>query len=827
MKTLILTEKPSVAMDFARALGLRGKKDGFIENDRYIITWAVGHLVELYEPNDYDPAWKRWDFDNLPVIPSEFKYKPVASTRKQLKIVSKLLTRKIIDKIVIATDAGREGEVIARTILLTAQPSANCSVFRFWTSQALTPGVVKEGMNRLSPGSDYDRLWHAGRSRQIADWLVGMNGSRAATIKLKDLFSIGRVQTAVLALIVDRYKERAAFVSEPFWQVKASFTNAKGTWQGLWVLDNQSRISRLDAARALIDRIENQTGIVAAVKKEKKRTAPPLLYALTDLQQDANIRFGLSAKQTLDIAQALYEKRKCLSYPRTDSRVLGSKNVSMTAALVKKLSAAYPEIFSGVDTALIRAGNRRVFNDARLTDHHALIPLAPIPENTTDTEKKIYGLVLNRFAAAFYPDCRFEQTEIRTRVGEKDFFLSRGKVIIDAGWQKIPGITTRSKLKPEEEQESLPGLTKGDPARVAGTDLLEKKTFPPPEYTEALLLKDMTNPGRYVQEADLKKIYRGDVGLGTQATRAQIIETLLARSYIARKKKQLTAMGKGILLIDTLRKFTVAGTLASPEKTARWEMELEQIAQGKGSMDKFLAGIETFVRSIVQEFRWGHVPPAPDTVIGRCPICSGEVIEKFKNYGCSNWKKADGGCDFVIWKTIAGKKISPKAAKYLLSGKIAGPFKGFISKKKKRFSAGLQLVHEQDNWRVRFVFDDTPLPGSDTSASKLKLPKKSSNRPDTGDFGNCPICGGEIIEGNRGYGCSHWRKQDGGCNFVIWKTFKGKKLTRANIKTLTQGKKTRPYVFKTLDGNKIKAGLQLKKSNNTWEPVLVDIQGPK
>lgn len=813
-------------MDFARALGLRGKKDGFIENDRYIITWAVGHLVELYEPGDYNPAWKRWNFDNLPVIPSEFKYKPITSTRKQLKIVSKLLTGKTIDKIVIATDAGREGEVIARTILLTARPGANCSVFRFWTSQALTPGVVKEGMNRLLSGSDFDRLWRAGRSRQIADWLVGMNGSRAATIKLKDLFSIGRVQTAVLALLVDRHKERAAFVPEPFWQVKAAFTNTKGTWQGLWVLDNQSRILRPDEARALIERVKIQTGIVAAVKKEKKRTPPPLLYALTDLQQDGNIRFGFSARQTLDIAQTLYEKRKCLSYPRTDSRVLGSKNVAMTAKLVEKLSAVYTEIFAGVDKALIRPGNRRVFNDACLTDHHALIPLAPIPGNTTDTEKKIYGLVLNRFAAAFYPDYRFEQTEIRTRVGDKDFFLSRGKVVIDAGWQKIPGIKTRSKSKPEEEQKSLPPLITGDPARVTGTDLLEKKTVPPPEYTEALLLKDMTNPGRYVQEADLKKIYRGDIGLGTQATRAQIIETLLTRSYIVRKKKKLTAVEKGILLINTLRKFTVAGTLASPEKTARWEMDLEQIARGKGSMDKFLAGIEAFVRSIVEEFRNGHVQQAPDIVIGKCPVCGGEVIEKFKNYGCSNWKKTDGGCPFVIWKTIAGKKISAKAARYLLSGKIAGPFKGFISKKKKRFSACLQLVHEQGTQRVGFVFDGAPSPEPDARASKPKLPEKSSSSPGIGDLGNCPVCGGEIIEGKRGYGCSHWRKQDGGCNFVIWKTFKGKKLTPANIKTLAGGKKTRSYVFKTGDGKKFKARIKLeKKNNNTREPVLVDTQG--
>jgi DNA topoisomerase-3 len=401
LKTFILTEKPSVAMDFARGLGIRGKKDGYLENDRYIITWAVGHLVELFEPQDYKPAWKKWSFENLPVIPDTYKYKPIKKTAKQLKIIRRLLSEKNIAKIVVATDAGREGEVIARTVLSAARPGKMIQIYRFWTSQALTPAVVKSQMNSLKPASAYNRLWDAGRARQIADWLVGMNGSRAATIRLKDLFSIGRVQTAVLALLVERRNARDDFTPTPYWLVKATFSGEKGTWQGLWFHEGKSRLTSREEAQKIVGGIENRQGVVTSSKKTKKSQPPPLLYSLTDLQQDANIRFGFSAKQTLEIAQGLYERKKCLSYPRTDSQVLGSKNVSMVQGLVEKLTKAYADVFSGIDPVLTGAVNKRVFNDAKLTDHHALIPLAPLLGNCTEKERKIYELVLKRFGAAF------------------------------------------------------------------------------------------------------------------------------------------------------------------------------------------------------------------------------------------------------------------------------------------------------------------------------------------------------------------------------------------------------------------------------------------
>jgi len=823
MKTLILTEKPSVAMDFARGLGLRGKKNGYLENDRYIITWAVGHLVALFEPQDYNPAWKKWSFENLPVIPDTYRYKPIKKTAKQLNTIRRLLSEKNIAKIVVATDAGREGEVIARTVLSAARPGKTMRIYRFWTSQALTPAVVKSQMNSLKPAAAYDRLWDAGRARQIADWLVGMNGSRAATIRLKDLFSIGRVQTAVLALLVERRKARDDFTPHPYWLVKGTFRGEKGTWPGLWVHEGKSRLTSREKARKIAAGIENRQGEVTSSKKTKKSQPPPLLYSLTDLQQDANIRFGFSAKQTLEIAQGLYERKKCLSYPRTDSRVLGSKNVSMVQGLVEKLTRAYADVFSGIDPALTRAGNKRVYNDAKLTDHHALIPLAPLPGNSSDRERKIYELVLKRFAAAFYRDCIFEVREILTKVDQGLIFRTMGRVIIRPGWQSLlkPESDKAKKGLDEPEQEDLPPLEKGDWGDVIKSEIQDKKTAPPPEYTEALLLKDMTNPGRYVDEADLKKIFRGDVGLGTQATRAQIIETLLARSYVHREKRRLLTTQKGVFLIDTLKKFTTAGTLASPEKTALWEMELARIAAGKGSVEVFLRGIENFVRDTVREFLDSETEEVQREAVGRCPLCGRDVVEGYQTYACSAKRKADGGCRFVIWKKISAKRISPAAAAMLLRGKTVGPYKGFVSKKKKRFSASLRLVCEDGNWGVRFLFDNSGQISKARAKSASSGDALTESSENIKDFGTCPACGGKIIKGRRGYGCSNWRAQDGGCHFVIWEIISGKRLTPANIRTLTGGKTTRKYVFKTQNDAKFRAKLKLEKSlGGRWETVM-------
>jgi DNA topoisomerase III len=697
MKTLILTEKPSVARDFSRALNVKGKRDGYLEDDRYIITWAVGHLVELFEPQDYHSGWSKWRLESLPIIPEPFQYKPLEKTRKQLAVIHALLKEKTYSRIVVATDAGREGEVIARTILLDADALENRRTERFWTSQALTPQVILDGMATLRPSSHYDRLWKAGQARQIADWLVGMNGSRAATIRLKDLFTVGRVQTAVLALLVDRRKERENFTPEPFWVLKACFGNGKGGWWGKWFKGDQLRLKDRKEGEEIVALVEGRSGRVLSVRKRKKRQPPPPLYSLTDLQKDANRRFGLSAAKTLAIAQDLYEKEKCLSYPRTDSKVLGSKNVDLARRLVDKLSKAYPEIFRGIQAGLLDSGNRRVFDDAKLTDHHALIPLAPIPPGAKEDQKRIYALVLNRFAGAFHPDFEYEETEIITEV-EGHSFRTNGKRTLRAGWRALAGKEGEDKASSEHDAEGdLPPLAKGDPARVEKTDLSEKQTTPPAEYTDALLLGDMTNPARYVAEEELKRLFKGEVGLGTQATRAQIIETLLSRGYAERKKRLLVATDKGCRLIHTLRQFETAKKLASPEETARWEMALHRIAQGEDTEHQFLAGIKGFVEEIVREFKANpiHAPrKEPVTALGICPVCGGRVIEGKRGYGCANWRKELGGCRFVVWKKISGKEISLSTLAQLLEKGWTELLDGFSSESGDPFSARLALQRD-------------------------------------------------------------------------------------------------------------------------------------
>ncbi|WP_212637847.1 type IA DNA topoisomerase [Desulfocicer vacuolatum] len=830
MTELILTEKHSVAADFAKALGVKTKKDGFFEGENYVITWAVGHLVELYAPDDYDPGLKKWRMETLPLIPDTFKYKPMGKTLKQFKTIKNLVKQSRFSRIIIATDAGREGEVIARTILLQSGVVDKERMVRFWTSQALVPKVVRATMEQLQPLTHYDRLWRAGYYRQVADWLVGMNLTRALTVRLGDLFSVGRVQTAVLALLAQRKQERETFVPELFWLIKIRFKSDKGEWTGHWFKNKQTRITQKETARTLHQHLKQETdpGTVLSLTKEKKKEPPPLLFSLTDLQQEANARMGFPAKKTLAVAQSLYQDKKCLSYPRTDSRVLGTTSLNLVRDILAKCQTAYPDIFAGVDPQQVALSNKRVFNDARLTDHHALIPFKPIPAGATPDEKKIFDLVCRRFAAAFHPHCHFENTHLITEFG-KETFQTRGKVILEPGWRRVYHIKSRNK----DEAEPIPPLCKGDTGTPEKILCEEKKTTPPPDYSDALLLKDMTNPGRYVAEENIKKLYRGEIGIGTQSTRAQIIETLIRRNYIERTGKRLVATDKGIYLIEQLKKCATSSVLTSPEETARWEMKLNAIALGEAPDGQFLKEIKTFVTQAVGELQTKvfdikkfsqALSRANAKEVGKCPACGNSVRELPKLYAC------DGtGCDFVIWKRMAGKQISPKMASNLLKFRKSGPFKGFISKKKKRFSAGLVINKVDGKWKVNFDFNTSKAPDTcppesplhvamdmgimDMNETPFKTPPALSHEPSSSGTpdkkGCCPMCKGKIIEGKTAFGCSNWRPEHGNCRFVIWKEILGKRLTEKNIETLLQGKKTRAYVFKPLKGEKFKAALKM------------------
>ncbi len=793
-KTLILTEKPSVAKDFAKALGISDRKDGFFENGDYVATWAIGHLVELYNPEDYDRALKKWDFKTLPIIPNEFKYKPVPGTAKQYAVVRDIFARKDVDRLVIATDAGREGEVIARTIM---PGSFKGEVLRFWSSQSLTPEVIKEEMGNLKPASVYDRLWEAGQARQLADWLVGINGSRAATVRMCRFFTIGRVQTAVVSLLADRHREREEFKSRFYWPLTADFSNGKGQWRGTWFSEKEKHFTDEKRAKTVKKLVRGKTGKVISAEKTRKSQPPPLLYSLTDLQQDANRKCGFSAQKTLDIAQALYESGKCLSYPRTDSRHLGADNVRTVELILQELSSVYNDIFAGTDRGRITSDCKRIFDNSKLTDHHALIPLAPLASGATPDpdEEKVYDLVMRRFAAAFHPDFEYEQTEIVTEA-EKAVFRTAGRVELCRGWKAV--YETDDSLKKKDDGETgetdLPPLVKGDEGKVTASSLQRKKTTPPPEYSEALLLGDMMNPGKFFKDEELDM--KGEIGLGTQATRAGMIETVLKRGYAGRKGKHLIVTDKGIYLIATLRKLGAVSSLTSPDETARWEMQLDSISRGDGSSTVFLNNIKEFVRKMTDELEKAD---AEVFSICKCPACDGGIVEGGKAYGCSNWN-SESPCKFVIWKEISGREISEDILMTLVRGEKAGPFK-FRSQKKKDFEAFLKLVEGDDGFKTEFEF-----------------PEKKS-------LGKCPLCGGSVTEFEKAYGCSNWNSESP-CKFVIWKEISGREISLEIVGQLLEGGKT-----ENLDG------FVSKKNNKKFSTILTvnsktgridfDFSGPK
>ncbi|AUN98691.1 type IA DNA topoisomerase [Bacteriovorax stolpii] len=710
MKTLILTEKPSVARDFAVALGAAGKgQDGFIENDQYVITWAIGHLLAPYDPEDYDAAYKKWSLTTLPIIPSEFKFKAQPKTKKQLDVIKRILKRSDIEKLIVATDAGREGELIARLILNEGR--AKMKAFRFWTSAALTKDVIHQEMKNLKPLYEYDRLFIAGRARQKADWLVGMNLSRLATIKLNDLFSIGRVQTAVLSLLVERRKAIDTFIPQDYFEFKGKFKFKNGVVSAYWFdpkkKEDEKRQDKRDFFDELLKKVQNKKAVISVLNETEKTSYPQGLYSLTELQRQANMLYGFSASRTLEIAQSLYEKYKCLSYPRTDSKVMATSSFDLVRGLVFKFKDLYPEHFLKFAGFKVSVKNKTVFDDSRLTDHHGLIPLKDFSGDESSPEGKIFHLVLKRFISNFLENHRYLETDVEITC-ENNLFKARGKKIIEIGFKALEG---------KESEEILPEISLNEEGVFANGEVESKKTKPPFEYTEASLLYDMTNPARLVNESDLKKIFRTEIGLGTQATRAQIIETLLKRNYVERAAKNLKATEKGILLVDRLNDMPKTRELTSVSQTAKLELALQSMAEGETDDLDFLDKINDFIQTATNEWKaiegvprdkskpksyggktYGPKVPAKVSNLGPCPICGAEIKDFPKSYSCSRWKE---GCQFTIWKVVAKKKLSETQVKKLMADKKTDLIKGFKSKAGKPFDAYLTMNKEG---KVEFEF---------------------------------------------------------------------------------------------------------------------------
>ena len=709
VKTLIIAEKPSVARDIVDALpGSFDSNDSFYEGDDYVVTFAVGHLLELTPPEDYDERFKKWRMDDLPILPDEFRVRPRdAKSKKQLNVIHKLLKREDVDRVINACDAGREGELIFTHVYETA--GVDKPVERLWIS-SMTKQAIREGFEKLRPDAQLGPLREAARSRSEADWLVGMNATRAATIRgrawVGGVVSLGRVQTPTLAMMVKREREIQAFVPEPYWLVHATFDPR---YEGLWFEGEETRLKDGKRADAIVEKVKGKNGRVESVERKEQSERAPLLYDLTSLQRDANRRFGFSARRTLSAAQSLYEGKKAITYPRTNSRYLSGDIVPQLKPTAGTL-LPIPEYANAARyvIALDQLPLGRVVNDAKVDDHHAIIPtdIDHALDQFSPDERRIFDLIARRFLAVFHPPARYARTTVVTEV-ESERFRTRGKVTLEAGWRGVYGLEADEPRKQDEDAEGegeLPELKQGQEVRCVEAESEAKETKPPPRYTEATLLSAMETAGKLVDEEELREAMK-ERGLGTPATRAEIIETLIRREYIERVGKDLQPTPKGLQVVTMLE----AHPITSPELTGDWEKQLRDIEHGSGDRSRFMTGIADFAKATVDEIaNLDKEKLRPERAeLGLCPRCgaeTGEIIrENAKAYGCTSWKsREEPGCGFVIWKRVAGRTLTPEIARQLLEeGTTREVLSGFRSRAGKPFRA--RLVMDADG-KVEFEF---------------------------------------------------------------------------------------------------------------------------
>ncbi|HXD69328.1 MAG TPA: DNA topoisomerase 3 [Gaiellales bacterium] len=765
-KTLIIAEKPSVGQDYARALGGGFQKhDGYLESEDRIVSWAIGHLVELAEPEDYDESLKRWSIKTLPVLPETFKLRPEARGKKQLDILKRLMKRADVDEIVNGCDAGREGELIFAYILDVAKVKK--PVRRLWVS-SMTRAAIGEGFENLRDGQEMVNLQAAARSRSEADWLVGMNATRAATVRgraLGGVVSLGRVQTPTLALIVRRDLEIDAFEPETYFQVDARFgLDGPRTYTGRWFEGKEDRTSERERADAVAAAAAGAPATVESVKRTERKTRPPLLYDLTSLQRDANSRFGMSASRTLQAAQRLYEGSSAgavITYPRTRSQFLPSDQVGNLKGIARDLAGlpfarAAARYVAGLDVLPLA----RVVADAKVDDHHAIIPTGELPtKELSNDDARIYELVVRRFLAVFHPEAKFEDTEIVT-VAADHRFRTRGRRLIEAGWRGAAFGEEAAAEEPQgdedEPRQVLPKVDEGERGTCEQAEVLEKQTKPPPRYSEASLLRDMETAGRQIEDEELRQAMK-DAGLGTPATRAETIEKLLRVGYIERLGRSLRATAKGRQAIGLLHDHAIT----SAELTGKWEQRLTAIERGDESRDGFMDDIRTFTTEVVDYFRnlTAEEVRAQRAEIGPCPNGDGVIRENRAAYGCSSWQsKEEPGCGFVIWKQQKGRSISPGEARDLLEHGQTDLLDGFKTRPSRA-----RLVLAEGN-QVQLIADD---------GTRLDAPAGPRET-----IATCPKCGGDIRENSRAYGCSSWKsRKEPGCGFVIWKSTKGRAIT--------------------------------------------------
>jgi DNA topoisomerase-3 len=716
-KILVIAEKPSVGRDLARILpgpfekkaGAGEKTERSLEGPEHIISWAVGHLVQLAEPDEYDEKYKKWRMADLPIVPPKFRL-VVRDERsqKQMSVVKALLKRDDVDLVINACDAGREGELIFA--YLYEKAGARKPVQRLWLN-SMTNDAMREGFAHLRDGAEQARLEDAARSRSEADWIVGMNATRAATIRLRSSFdgavSLGRVQTPTLAILTRREEEIRAFVPEPYWLVDAQFA-AEGNrqYEGRFHAGAQPRIQTADEAEAVAGAVRGGQGTITKLEKTKRTEKAPLLYDLTSLQREANTRFGFSARRTLSAAQRCYEEHKALTYPRTSSRYLTSDMVPELKEVAGHVGEA-PEYAKGAAyvTQLDLLPLSRVVDDEKVGDHHAIIPTNASHKlaRMNDDDRRIYDMVARRFLAAFHPEAVFENTRIETTVAEH-IFRTRGKVLVVPGWRGVYGEEADDGSGRDEEDEgrdqSLPKLERGEDIDTRVVEVLAKETKPPRRYSDASLLGAMETAGKLVDDDELREVMK-ESGIGTPATRAAIIERLIDVGYVERDGRSLVPTEKGMNVIRLLGDHP----LTSPSLTGDWEKKLAEIEAGGVERKVFMADIARFAEFTIGDLdaklRDVRIPRAN---LGPCPICGRDIVENRKGYSC--WGREDPGCGFVIWKAKAGKNLPPAIAKELIArGKTEKPVTGFKGRSGRSFRARLALVQNEEG-RMRVEFDE-------------------------------------------------------------------------------------------------------------------------
>ncbi|HTV62636.1 MAG TPA: DNA topoisomerase III [Verrucomicrobiae bacterium] len=810
-KALIIAEKPSVAGDIAKALGgfTKDKSGEFFESDNYVISSAVGHLLELVLPEGVEAKRGKWTFAHLPVIPPHFELRPIEKVENRLKVLLKLIKRKDVSGLINACDAGREGELIFRYIVQYS--GTDKPVRRLWL-QSMTAAAIREGFERLRTDEEMIPLADAAVCRSESDWLVGINGTRAMTAFNSKtggfhLTTVGRVQTPTLAILVEREDKIKKFVPRDYWEIHGTFAAQSGEYPGRWFDENfarkdgddQLKAERIwDIARA--EEIQKKClGKPGIVTEESKPTTSmsPLLYDLTSLQREANGRFGFSAKNTLGLAQALYEKHKVLTYPRTDSRALPEDYIGTVKKTLEALGGTNYQPFA--ETILKNEWvhpNKRIFNNAKVSDHFAIIPTLVTPKHLTEPEQKLYDMVTKRFLAIFYPAAEFLVSTRITRV-EGEPFKSEGKVMVKAGWMEVYGKEAQS-----EDSPTLTPVQPGEQVKTTNVEVRANVTKPPPRYTEATLLSAMEGAGKLVDDEELREAM-SEKGLGTPATRAQIIEGLIWEKYVLRNGRELQPTAKAFSLITLLNGLDIP-QLVSPELTGEWEFKLNQMARGKLKRADFMREIADATREIVGKARSHESDTIPGdfgTLKIPCPKCGGEIHENYKKFQCQK-------CDFALWKIVAGRQLEIPEVEELISKGQVGPLQGFRSAKGFPFAAMIKMGADL---KPEFDFGNGK-GGNGEDAAPVDFTGKEP-------LGKCPKCGSNVFDAGMNYVCEQATGADRKCTFKTGKIILQQEIAPEQVRKLLGEGKTdllRGFVSKKT-GRKFEAFLVLKDGGTAFE----------